>query len=255
MKQNTQASLRLFCFPYAGGSPHAFRAWTDSLPDWIELYAANLPGRGNRLNEPPYTSLTELTQSLAQNIECYLGKRFAFFGHSMGALLSFELCRQLRRARGIEPDYLFVSGHRAPHLKDIAPVHNLPDAQFLEKVRELNGTPPEILENTELIEFMLPILRADFQLLETYSYLPDYKLNCPLEAYGGLEDSETGYEQISAWRDHTTNSFAQRMFPGDHFFINTARQSLLHQVVRALSQLNVTAAGPQSRVGMLWSEA
>jgi medium-chain acyl-[acyl-carrier-protein] hydrolase len=238
LKQNPQASLRLFCFPYAGGGSHIFRAWVDSFPDWVELYAANLPGRGNRVNEPLCTSLMQVTQSLAQNIERYLDKKIAFFGHSMGALLSFELCRQLRRTRGIEPDYLFVSGHRAPHLKDGAPVHNLPDAEFLEKVRELNGTPPEILENAELIEFMLPILRADFQMLETYSFLPDFRLNCPMEAYGGLEDSETSYEEISAWRDHTSNSFAQRMFPGDHFFINTARASLLERITRALSQLH-----------------
>jgi medium-chain acyl-[acyl-carrier-protein] hydrolase len=238
LKQNPGASLRLFCFSYAGGAAHVFRPWADSLPDWIELYAANLPGRGNRLREPLYTSLTQLTQSLAQAIECYLDKRFAFFGHSMGALLSFELCRQLRRARGIEPDYLFASAHRAPHLKDPGPaVHRLPDAEFLEKLRELNGTPPEILENTELIEFMLPILRADFQMLETYTYLPDFRLNCPLEAYGGIADKETGHDELSAWRDHTSNSFAQRMFPGDHFFIHTARESLLHQIVRALGQL------------------
>jgi len=187
----------------------------------------------------------QVTQSLAQGIEGYLDKRFAFFGHSMGALLGFELCRQLRRTCGVEPDYLFVSAHRAPHLKSAAPVHTLPDSEFLEKLRELNGTPPEILENTELIEFMLPILRADFQLLETYSYLPDFRLNCPLEAYGGLEDSETGYEELSAWREHTSNTFTLRMFPGDHFFINTARTSLLHQVVRALSLLKAGASVTQ----------
>lgn len=256
LRQNTRASLRLFCFPYAGGGSHIFRGWVNSLPDWVELYAANLPGRGNRLRDPLCTNLTQLTQSLAQDIERYLDKRFAFFGHSMGALLSFELCRQLRRARGIEPDYLFVSAHRAPHLKDDSPpAHSLSDTEFLEKLRDLNGTPPEILGNTELIEFMLPILRADFQMLETYSYLPDSRLNCPLEAYGGIEDSETGYEELSAWRDHTTNSsFTLRMFPGDHFFINTSQNSLLHQIARALSQLNVTAAGSESRAGVLVSE-
>ena len=244
LKQNPRASLRLFCFPYAGGAPHVFRGWADSLPDWIELYAANLPGRGNRLRESPYTSLMQLTRSLAKGFEGYLDKRFAFFGHSMGALLSFELCRKLRRARGIEPEYLFVSALRAPHLKDPEPpVHLLADADFVAKLRDFNGTPPEILGNTELIEFMLPILRADFQMLETYSYLPDFRPNCPLEAYGGLQDRETGREELSAWGHHTSNSFAVRMFPGDHFYINTARDSLLHQIVRALSQSKAKAAG------------
>jgi medium-chain acyl-[acyl-carrier-protein] hydrolase len=244
MKQNTRASVRLFCFPYAGGSPLSFRGWADSLPDWVELYAANLPGRGNRLREPSYTSLTELTRALAQGIEQYLDKRFAFFGHSMGALLCFELARLLRRERGIEPACLFVSAHRAPHLRDPSPpVHSLPDAEFLEKLRHLNGTPQEILSNEELMQFMMPILRADFEVLETYSYLPDFPATCPIEAYGGLQDVEAGYEELSAWRDHTSNSFTLRMFPGDHFFINASRQILLHQITRALSKLDMATAG------------
>lgn len=242
LKQNTRASLRLFCFPYAGGSAHAFRAWVNDVPDWVELYAANLPGRGARVAEPSYTSLTQLTRALAHGIEPYLDKSFAFFGHSLGALLAFELARRLRRERGLEPAHLFVSAYHAPHLKDRSPpIHDLPDAEFLEQLRKLNGTPPEILSNAELMEFMLPILRADFEVLETYSYLPDFPAGCPLEAYGGLQDPEAGHQELSAWREHTTGSFALRMFPGDHFFVNTSRQLVLQQMLRALSRSEAAA--------------
>ncbi len=170
-KPNPQASLRLFCFPYVGGGALIFRTWPNSLPATAEVCPVELPGRGTRLKETPFTRLLPLVQALAQALLPHLDKPFAFFGHSMGALISFELTRQLRRLYGLVPLHLFVSAHRAPQLPDPdPPIHTLPEAEFMEELRCLNGTPKEVLEQPELMELMLPILRADFALCETYIY-------------------------------------------------------------------------------------
>lgn len=234
-KPNPQAGLRLFCFPYAGGRASIFRTWPDSLPMTIEVCSVELPGRASRLNEPPFTRLLPLVQALADALSPHLYKPFAFFGHSLGALVSFELARQLRAQGAPAPVHLFVSGVGAPHIRNPdSAVHGLPEPQLKDKLRRLNGTPTAVLEHAELMQIMLPILRADFAIYETYAYADEPPLGCPISVFGGVQDRAVSRERLEAWRDQTSTSFSLRMLPGDHFFIHTAQSLLLRMLSQEL---------------------
>jgi medium-chain acyl-[acyl-carrier-protein] hydrolase len=230
-KPDPQSRLRLFCFPYAGAGALIFHKWSDALPRDIEVCPIQLPGRGTRLTEPPFTKLPGLVEALARVLVPLLDKPFAFFGHSLGALIGFELARQIRRQHGLHPVRLFVSAGRAPQIPHRArPIHTLPDNEFLTELRRLNGTPRELLDHEELMEVMLPILRADFALYETYLYSAEPPLTCPISAFGGLQDRKVSASDLEAWRSQTSASFSLRLSPGDHFFL---KEPLLLQ---ALSQ-------------------
>jgi medium-chain acyl-[acyl-carrier-protein] hydrolase len=232
---NPQASLRLFCFPYAGGAALTFRTWPDSLPRAIEICPVELPGRGKRITSAPFTRLQLLVQAIAIAILPYLDKPFAFFGHSMGGLVSFELARLLRKNYGKSPVHLFVSGYRAPQVPDPdPPIHALPEFEFLEELRRLNGTPEVVLQNTELMQLLLPALRADFAVIETYTYTPESSLDCPITAFGGLQDREVSYDDLKVWQEQTNAAFSLHMLPGDHFFLQSAQPLLLHLLSQKL---------------------
>jgi medium-chain acyl-[acyl-carrier-protein] hydrolase len=181
--------------------------------------------------ETPFTQLSPLVEALAQALVPLLDKPFAFFGHSLGALVGFELARQLRRQSGVQPVRLFVSAVRAPQIphRD-RPIHALPVGEFLVELRRLNGSPGKVLEDVELMQIMLPVLRADFTVYETYVYSTETPLNCPISTFGGLQDHRVSRGDLDAWHDQTSSSFSLRMFPGDHFFWN-ATQPVLLQVL------------------------
>lgn len=231
-KEMPDAQLRLFCFPYAGGTAASFRLWQEALPRSIQLSAVQPPGRGDRLSEPPFRHLPEMIQALGPALLPFFNKPFAFFGHSMGALIIFELTRWLRSTDNPMPVHLFVSGRHAPHLPNDEPsIHDLPEPEFIERLRQLDGTPQEVLSHPELMQIMIPLLRADFSVCGTYEYQSEAPLNCPLTVFGGLEDVEVPREKLEPWRVHTSSSFSLQMFPGSHFFIHSAKDDL----VRAIS--------------------
>jgi medium-chain acyl-[acyl-carrier-protein] hydrolase len=237
-KPNPRATMRLFCFPYAGGRASTFRTWPDELPVEIELYAIELPSRGRRIKEPPITRMEPLVRAIAGAIESLLDKPFCFFGHSMGALTSFELARLLRRERCPQPSHLFVAGATAPQIKDAHPVRfDLPEPEFIDVLRHLNGTPREVLENDELLQLMLPTLRADFELLELYEYADEPPFSFPITAFGGLQDKEVSREDLEGWRVQTASTFILRNFPGDHFFLHTDRSRVLWAMSQELNSL------------------
>jgi len=220
-KPRPEARLRLFCFPYAGAGALIFRTWSDGLPADVEVCPVQLPGRGTRLMERPFIRLAPLVEALAQALVQLLDRPFAFFGHSLGALVSFELARRVRKQYGMDPVRLFVSAGRAPQIPHRGPaIHTLPEEQFVAELRRLNGTPRELLSHVELMEIMLPLLRADFALYETYVYSSEAPLNCPISAFGGLLDHSVNDSDLEAWRAQTSMFFSLRMFPGDHFFLN-----------------------------------
>jgi medium-chain acyl-[acyl-carrier-protein] hydrolase len=233
-RPNPKAEVRLFCFPYAGGGASLYRGWQGALPDWVEVCPVQLPARETRFKEPAFTRLAPLVEAVAQSLRPYLDRPFAFFGHSMGALLAFELSRRLQRNHGRGPIGFVVSGCGAPQTRTQSALHALPPVQFREELRRLNGTPAPILDNDELMDLLLPTLRADFSLCETYAYADGPSLTCPITALGGLGDDAVSRQDLDAWREHTTGAFRVRMLPGDHFFLNEHRSLLLHALTQDL---------------------
>jgi medium-chain acyl-[acyl-carrier-protein] hydrolase len=237
-KCDQQARLRLFCFPYAGGGALLFRDWHAELPTHVEVYPVQLPGRGNRMREQPFIDLFALVEAAASELLPYFDKPFAFFGHSMGAIISFELARLLRRSNGPLPCHLFVSGSRAPQIPDPQPTsYNLPEPEFLQRLHEMKGTPAEVFENPELMKIILPVVRADFSVCQTYVYSEEPPLEIPLTAYGGLCDEEVPCEFLESWQLQSSGPFKMRLLPGDHFFLNTGRQHFLQVLTRDLRRL------------------
>jgi medium-chain acyl-[acyl-carrier-protein] hydrolase len=169
-----------------------------------------------------YTRLAPLVTDLADAMAEEVRYPFAFFGHSMGALISFELARELRRRHSAAPVHLYVSGRRAPQISHTElNIFDLPDDQFIKQMQRFNGTPREVLQNAELMELFLPVLRADFELVETYQYTPGEPLPCSITAYGGFEDEDAPQATVLAWEQQTSSNFASRMVPGGHFFIQS----------------------------------
>jgi medium-chain acyl-[acyl-carrier-protein] hydrolase len=232
---NPRALFRLFCFPYAGGGSLAFHDWPRWLPSWVDVCPIELPGRGARIAEPLMSAIAPMVRLIAPAIAPHLDRPFGFFGHSMGAAIAFELTRELRRLGQRQPELVIVSGRRAPQLPPEGdPAHRLsalPDAEFLEEVRRLRGTPPEVFEHAELVQLFMPILRADFALCREYAFTPEPPLSCALSAYGGERDEVT-HEAFEAWRELTTGPFTLRKFPGDHFYVNTDRALFLPAIGR-----------------------
>lgn len=239
----SQANVRLFCFPYAGGNAAIFFSWVRLIPRNVELWAVQLPGHGERIAETPRSSIEALVPELAAAIAPLLDRPFAFLGHSMGATLAFELVRHLRRQGYPEPLSFFASAQKAPQLPRQDPVtHTLPHDEFIAELRRLNGTPAEVLDHSELLELLLPVIRADFAVCETYTYYEDQPLNCPIVAFGGLADPDIERSELEAWHDQTNVAFSLRMFPGDHFFLNTSRNLVLQMLLRDLERSAIRVA-------------
>jgi medium-chain acyl-[acyl-carrier-protein] hydrolase len=234
-KPSPQARLRLFCFPYSGGGASVFYPWARLLPPEVEVCAVQLPGREGRLMEPPISDMTVLVDRLYEALLPYFDRPFAFFGHSNGGLMVFELARRLRREGRAGPVHLYVGGRPAPQLPlDDEMIHALPHAEFLDTLRRFKGTPDEILQNEEIMQLISPTLRADFSLGETYAYREEPPLDIPISAYGGRTDDEVEEEQVAAWRAQTTGAFRLMMFPGDHFFLNGDQKAVLDELSREL---------------------
>lgn len=237
-RPNPKAALRMFCFPFAGGNAATYRAWPELLPPEVELCAVQLPGRGARLREQPFRQIEPLVAALLPALQPFLDRPFVLFGHSMGSLIAFELCRALRQLRRPGPLHLFVSGRFAPQLPDPdPPCYALPEPEFIQELRRLQGTPEEVLNNPDLLELVLPLLRADFELSETYRYLPGPPLGCPISAFGGAEDHEVSAAGLDAWREQTRSTFRARTLPGDHFFLVPRQAELLAAVSEDLAHL------------------
>lgn len=238
LRRRPGAAVRLFCFPYAGAGARVFQEWAGELPDSIEVWPVHLPGRERRIAEAPIAVIDGLAAALLAGAGELFRGRFAFFGHSMGALLSFELARLMRR-RGLDtPCCLLVSGLGAPHLPCILhPTAHLPEPEFIARLYQLNGTPAEVLDNPELLALVLPVLRADFLAVETYAFAAEPPLACPIRAYGGTDDADVPREHLEAWRLHTGDDFASRLFEGDHFYIHSRRRELTSRIAEDILAL------------------
>lgn len=237
-RPNPSATVRLFCFPFAGGNAMSYRTWANFLPKNIEVCPVELPGRGARLREKPYIQLESMIQAIVTDLlPMFKNTPYAIFGHSMGALIGFELIRYLRKMQVQEAIHLFVSGHIAPHVPyDRKPIYDLPDGEFIKELRKMNGTPQAVLDNDELMQLLLPTLRADFAANETYVYEDDFPLTCQITAFGGLQDKDVSREDIEAWQKHTSSSFSIYMLPGDHFFFQNVYMNILQKITTHLER-------------------
>jgi medium-chain acyl-[acyl-carrier-protein] hydrolase len=236
------ARLRLFCFSHAGGGASSYARWPSLLPADVEVCAVQMPGREYRLSEPPITDWNEAMGRLAEALSPWMDRPYAFFGHSLGAALAFELaCRLGGQRAGLV--HLFVSGRSAPHLPPSRPpTYDLPQVEFVRELRHWMGERVPFLEDPEFLDAFLPLLRADFRLSETYASREIVRLGVPITAYGGVDDERIPWAGIDAWHLHTSAGFQRVMFPGGHFFVNEQRPDVLSHVLGALQ---VTLAPPR----------
>jgi medium-chain acyl-[acyl-carrier-protein] hydrolase len=241
------APFRLFCFSHAGGSAMVFRPWQKAMAPAIEVFLVQLPGRGGRAMEPLATRMPALADMTTTAVAAYIDRPFAFFGHSMGALLAFEVAQRLRARRGVEPVHLFISGRRGPERPPTPIIHTLSHDDLVERLQRLKGTPAEVLEHPELLELVVPIFRADVEVLETYEFPSRPPLSCPVTAMGGLEDVDVKADDLEAWKQYSTGEFKLRMFAGDHFYLLQPGDQVVNTLKKDLMQY---VGGPAVRQGV-----
>ena len=223
--------VRLFCFSHAGAGASTFGAWAGPLARaGVDVCPVQLPGRENRFREPPHHRLEPLLEALGSALFRHLDRPYALFGHSLGALLAYELARVLS-AVGLRPERLLVSGRIAPQLRDTRPaMHGLSDTELVAGLRELGGIPDALLDNRELLAMQLPTLRADLAVNETYRHVAGPPLEVPVTAFGGDRDPKVGIAELRAWARTTRAGFRASVLPGGHFFIAGSRNRLLAEL-------------------------
>jgi medium-chain acyl-[acyl-carrier-protein] hydrolase len=226
-KLKPKAALRLICFSYAGGSSATFMSWQHHLPTDVELAFVQLPGRGIRLSEAPYQTMTELVKSLFFALEKLPPKQFIFYGHSMGARVAYELTLMLHRFNYRLPIQFIASGSVAPCISRTTEyTYHLPDDEFIEKVRALNGSPEEVLKNDEIMQLLLPALRADFKIIETYCNNNQLIIPTEISVFAG-EDEDIERSDLDAWFKLFMSNTGIHWIPGDHFFVEKNKLSVL----------------------------
>jgi medium-chain acyl-[acyl-carrier-protein] hydrolase len=225
--------LSLFCFPSAGAGASVFRSWMRRFPRGRHVCAIQLPGREERANEPALTDMEKLSEQVEQEVRPYTRRPFAFFGHSMGAILAFEVARRLQKTAAATPEILIVTACPAPQLeRDEVQSHQLDDSELRMELKKLEGTPAEILEDSELMQSLLPQIRADFQVVQTYKYCSGERLRCPILAIAGADDQEVSEAEMNAWRVQTSRDFFFCVLPGNHFLPINSPESVISTILK-----------------------
>ncbi len=232
---SSQGGARIFAFPYSGAGTSIYSHWAKDFCDsHVDFIGVQLPGRESRFGEMPISHLPLLVKELSKEIAPLTNQPFIFFGHSLGALIAFELCRELRRKKLSLPIHLFVSGFRPPQLSNPnKELHQLPEKNFIEGIREYGNTREEVLLNKILMDMLLPMLRADFCLNETYQYQQEVPLPCPITVLKGDNDSFAKPEQMFHWQQETSANFEEVTYTGGHFFLNEHQYSISQKLGQA----------------------
>lgn len=242
--RRAEEGMRLFCFPHAGGVASYYHPWSRALPGGIEVMALQYPGRQDRHGEPYIRSIPDLADRIHAAIRPrLLDGPYAFFGHSMGATLAFEVACRIQRDGGARPAHLFVSGRRAPSRNRHEELHRASTAALVAEMRALGGTDPRVLADTELLNFVMPTVRADYTAIETYRFVPAPPLECDITALVGDTDPKASLDDAAAWSRHTLGRFDLRIFPGGHFYLDDCRAGVLGVVSSVLGDLSGAHAG------------
>jgi medium-chain acyl-[acyl-carrier-protein] hydrolase len=234
--QSSVHRLRLYCFSHAGGDAASYLEWQTALSPDVEVWGVRLPGRGSRFIEAPYRTLDEAVAAVTPVIDAAsAGIDYAFFGHSLGALMAFEVARSLQRLHLRQPAMLIVSGSDAPDVRDAPHRFSiLDDDALLDALAAFNGVPADLLTQRDLMRLCLPTTRADFEMVETYQYVPSELLKIPIRVLAGTADTHIRMDQLTAWKRQTSASCAVKCFDGDHFFIESRRHEVLSHLKRIL---------------------
>jgi medium-chain acyl-[acyl-carrier-protein] hydrolase len=220
-------AARVCCLPRAGGSARDFDGWDCALGPQVEVCAVQFPGRLNRFLEPAATSLVDASVAIAAELADRTDLPMVIFGDCMGALIAFEVVRELRRKYGFVPEALVVASYLPPHeIRTTRPYHDAPPDDLRARLAEVGGVAPEMLADDELFELMLPTLRADFSLFETYEYRPEEALSSDIIAIVGSADPYVSSASLAGWQQHTSGTFEIREFPGGHFFLRDSPPAL-----------------------------
>ncbi|WP_165963991.1 alpha/beta fold hydrolase [Actinomadura sp. KC216] len=237
-RPNPDAGLRLICLPYSGGRAAAFKGLAAELPGDVELCAVELPGHGRRLREKPRTCLRPLVEEVTDVLIEQVRPPFVLLGYSLGALLAFEVARELARDRRPGPAALFVAASGAPHRPSTGPqIHDLPKAELVEQLVRLDSSRNAPLEHEDLVDVMLPVVRADLTAVETYVYEPGPPLDCPLVAFGGRDDPSLPRSELAAWAEQTAGDFSVILLAGGHFFLHSSQASFARVLTAELERL------------------
>lgn len=234
-----QKKLNLFCLPYAGGGSAIFHDWKEYLKDVATVKPLLLPGRERRINEIPPDNTQDLALNIFQEMSLGLEEPWAIFGHSMGASLAWEIAVIADKHNHIQnPKLLITSGRASPDLERLKkPIHSLPNGEFIEKLKELGGTPKAVLDNQEMMDLLLPILRGDFKRSETWEPTSHILQSTPILSFGGTKDDESTLNRITPWASYTKSWHKNCLIPGGHFYISEQRALLLAKLKESLQSL------------------
>ncbi|MGB0562560.1 MAG: thioesterase II family protein, partial [Spirulinaceae cyanobacterium] len=237
LKPNPTATCRLFCFPYNSGSIAAFYAWPEALPETVEVYGIQLPGGADRRHEEPPSCIAAVVKALAPLLLPYLDRPFAFYGHSLGALIAFEMAQAIYQQTGRSPAHLLVGSWGAPHLPHPYPnLQHHSDREIITQILPLVDVPEAVLSNADTMRSLLPLLKAGARLYEDYQYPPRAPLNCPITAFGGAEDRMITPDLLRGWQQQTHGPFQLRILPGNHLFLHSAESILMENLTECLTR-------------------